>query len=72
MAPSIQATIERIRAFARAKGWAKSRLAVEAGMRPTVLRDFDQPDWNPTADTLRRLEAIIPKTFQAPRRRKAA
>lgn len=59
------ALIARIRAFAKARGWAKSRLAREAGMRDTVLRDFDKPDWNPTMETIRQLEAIIPADFRA-------
>ncbi len=56
-------SIERIRAFARARGWTKSRLARQAGMIDTTLRDFHKDDWNPTAETLRRLEAVIPEDF---------
>lgn len=33
-------------------------------MTDTVLRDFDKPDWNPTADTIRRLEAVVPREFE--------
>jgi len=66
MSPTrLDTAIERIRAYARKQGWKKSRLATEAGMADTVLRDFDEPDWNPTADTIRRLEAIIPAKFEA-------
>ena len=61
----LDTAIERIRAYARAQGWKKSRLAKEAGMADTVLRDFERPDWNPTAETLRRLEAIIPSQWEA-------
>jgi len=61
----LDTAIERIRAYARARGWKKSRLAKEAGMADTVLRDFERPDWNPTAETLRRLEAIIPSQWEA-------
>lgn len=56
--------LDRLRAYARQKGWKKSRFAKEAGLSDTVLRDFDKPDWNPTIDTVRRLEAIIPVDFQ--------
>ena len=59
----VDAAIARIRAFATSKGWRKSRLAAEAGMSDTTLRNFDDPCWSPTADTLRRLEAIIPVDF---------
>ena len=66
MSPArLDTAIERIRAYARNRGWKKSRLAKEAGMADTVLRDFDEPDWNPTADTIRRLEAVIPAKFEA-------
>jgi ribosome-binding protein aMBF1 (putative translation factor) len=58
------AVIARIRAWAAAKGWKKSRFAAEAGLPDTTLRDFDSDDWNPTRNTLERLEALIPKTWQ--------
>ncbi len=61
---SIRHSIERIRAFARARNWTKSRLAREAGMIDTPLRDFHRDDWNPTADTIRRLETVIPEDFE--------
>lgn len=32
-------------------------------MQDTTLRGFDKEDWNPTAETLRRLEAILPPDF---------
>jgi 3,4-dihydroxy 2-butanone 4-phosphate synthase/GTP cyclohydrolase II len=72
MTASVEAAIARVRAFAEERGWTKSRLAIEAGMSNTVLRDFDKPDWNPTVETLRRIEAIIPKSFGigAPERRR--
>ncbi|MDB5358893.1 MAG: hypothetical protein JWO51_190 [Rhodospirillales bacterium] len=59
----IDQTIARIRSYAVFRGWRKSRLAAEAKMSDTTLRDFDEPDWNPTAETIRRLEAIIPADF---------
>ena len=66
MTTTIDDAICRIRAYAQEKGWTKSRLAQEAGMGDTTLRDFDTLDWNPQADTLRRLEAIIPADFFQP------
>jgi 3,4-dihydroxy 2-butanone 4-phosphate synthase/GTP cyclohydrolase II len=59
----IEDAIARVRAYAESKGWRKSRLAKEAGLKDTTLRHFDRPTWNPTADTLRRLEAVIPAEF---------
>jgi 3,4-dihydroxy 2-butanone 4-phosphate synthase/GTP cyclohydrolase II len=64
---AIDQAVTRIRAFAAAQGWRKSRLAKEAGMQDTTLRNFDDPDWNPTLETVRRLEALIPADFEPPR-----
>ena len=59
----IDLTLRRVRAFAEANGWKKSRLAREAGLCDTVLRHFDTDRWNPTVQTLRAIEAIIPQSF---------
>ena len=61
----VDATISRIRAYALFRDWKKSRLATEAGLNDTTLRDFDDPTWNPRAKTLRKLESIIPADFYA-------
>jgi len=57
----IDQSIERIRAYRRAMGWSVLRLATEAGMRESTIRHLDHADWSPTADTLRRLETVIPE-----------
>lgn len=59
----IDQSIARIRAYRLAKGWKLFRLAKEAGMRESTIRYMDSPDWSPTADTLRKLEAIIPEDW---------
>lgn len=59
------AVIARLRAWAKAKGWTKSRFAVAAGLRDTTLRDFHEPTWNPTREILGRLEAVVPDEWQA-------
>ena len=56
---SLNATIDHIRAFAEAKGWRPSRLAREAELHANTLRDFAKPEWNPSLETLRKLEAIV-------------
>ncbi|QNA87095.1 3,4-dihydroxy-2-butanone-4-phosphate synthase [Sphingomonas sp. So64.6b] len=38
---------------------SRSGLARAAGLHANTLRDLDQSDWNPTADTLRKLETFI-------------
>lgn len=58
------AVIARLRAWAAAKGWTKSRFAAEAGVVDTTLRNFDAPTWNPTVETLEKLEAIVPRDWQ--------
>ncbi len=61
MAPTpTDITIERIRAFRKAAGWTIYRLGNEVGLNESTLRDLDSPDWNPRAETLRKLEAVIP------------
>jgi 3,4-dihydroxy 2-butanone 4-phosphate synthase / GTP cyclohydrolase II len=59
----IEATIARVRAFARAKGWGRYRLAKEAGLSVNACMRMNDPRWSPRADTLRRLEALIPADF---------
>jgi ribosome-binding protein aMBF1 (putative translation factor) len=58
--------IRQIRSFAEKKGWRKSRLAKEAGIRDTTLRNFDSPHWRPTIETIERLEALIGKDSGEP------
>jgi len=61
---TIDAAIDRVRAFAKAQNWKKTRLAMEAGLQDTTLRNFDRPTWNPMASTLRKLETVIPADFE--------
>ena len=62
---SIEHTILRIRRYATEQQWSRTRLAREAGLPHNTLKAFDLQTWNPTADTLRKLESIIPADFQA-------
>jgi hypothetical protein len=56
--------IERVRWYVRSQGWSLTRLAREAGLpHHTSLRNFDLPQWNPTANLLRKLEALVPADF---------
>lgn len=61
---TVDLAIARIRAFAAFRGWSRARLASEAGMHDTTLRHFHEVDWNPRAETIRRLEAVIPDDFE--------
>ena len=63
---TIDAVIERVRAYRRLAGWSVLRLAREAGISESTLRHIDRADWNPESETLRKLEAIIPAEFGGP------
>lgn len=60
----IDASIERIRSYRRARRWSINRLATEARIGESTIRRLDAPDWSPATETLRRLEAIIPPEFR--------
>jgi 3,4-dihydroxy 2-butanone 4-phosphate synthase / GTP cyclohydrolase II len=51
--------IERIETIVAAGEISRSGLARAAGLHPNSLRKLGSPDWNPTADTLTRLEKLI-------------
>ena len=51
--------IERIRAAVADGGFSRSGLARAAGLHPNSLRSVDEADWNPTAETLRKLEKYL-------------
>jgi 3,4-dihydroxy 2-butanone 4-phosphate synthase/GTP cyclohydrolase II len=51
--------IDRIRRLVTEGGMSRSGLARAAGLHANTLREIDAPDWNPTAETLRKLEAVL-------------
>ena len=51
--------IERLEAIVATGEVSRSGLARAAGLHPNSLRKLGQSDWNPTADTLTRLEKLI-------------
>src|SRR5881275_2072413 len=51
--------IERIEAIVATGEVSRSGLARAAGLHPNSLRKLGSEDWNPTADTLSRLERLI-------------
>ena len=51
--------IERIEAIVATGEVSRAGLARAAGLHPNSLRKLGQDDWNPTADTLTRLEKLI-------------
>ena len=51
--------IDRVRSLVADGETTRSGLARAAGLHANSLRSLDEPDWNPTADTLRKLEAYL-------------
>ncbi len=51
--------ITKLRSLVTDGGLSRSGLARAAGLHANTLRDLDQPDWNPTAETLRKLESYL-------------
>src|SRR3954447_21599276 len=51
--------IERLEAIVATGEGSRARLARAAGLHPHSLRKLGSDDWNPTADTLTRLEKLI-------------
>jgi 3,4-dihydroxy 2-butanone 4-phosphate synthase/GTP cyclohydrolase II len=51
--------IERLEAIVATGEVSRAGLARAAGLHPNSLRKLGAPDWNPTADTLGRLEKLI-------------
>jgi 3,4-dihydroxy 2-butanone 4-phosphate synthase/GTP cyclohydrolase II len=51
--------IRRVRDHLSATGISRAGLARAAGLHPNSLRAIERPDWNPTADTLRKLETYL-------------
>lgn len=59
MSTSVDGIVENARALAKRPGWSKTRLSREAGLSQNALVDLFDPDFNPTAETLRKLEPVI-------------
>jgi 3,4-dihydroxy 2-butanone 4-phosphate synthase/GTP cyclohydrolase II len=51
--------IESVRKLVRDGILSRSGLARAAGLHANSLRRLDEPDWNPTAETLGKLEAYL-------------
>jgi len=52
-------SIQRIRDAVEARSISRSGLARAAGLHPNSLRSLDDEDWNPTAETLKKLERYL-------------
>ena len=61
-----QQLLDRIRDHMESAGLSKSGVARAAGLHPNSLRSMDSESWNPTADTLSRLEAWLNRDGESP------
>lgn len=57
--------IARIRAFRGENNLSRSGLATKAGLHKNALRNLDDPDWNPSLDTVQKLERFIGEPVEA-------
>ena len=58
--------IDRVRDLVSSGGISRSGLARAAGLHANSLRMLDEPEWNPTADTLRKLELYLDRREKRP------
>ncbi len=61
-----QILIAQLRTLISDGGMSRSGLARAAGLHANTLRDLDAPDWNPTADTLGKLERYLAANSDRP------
>src|ERR1700712_3855636 len=52
-------TIEKVRQLVGAGGMTRAGLARAAGLHANTLRDCTEPDWNPTTETLGKLDRFL-------------
>ena len=58
--------IERVRALVSEGAMTRAGLARAAGLHANSLRDCTEPDWNPTAETLGKLERFLQSNDDTP------
>ncbi len=54
-----QSVIEKVQTLVNLGGMSRAGLARAAGLHANTLRDCTEADWNPTTDTLRKLERFL-------------
>jgi len=60
---NIDNTISRIKDFKATHRLSNNRLAKQAGLAEKTIRNMEDDSWNPRAETIRKLEAVIPGDF---------
>ena len=59
-------TITRVRELVTSGEFSKAGLARAAGLHANTLRDAAEPDWNPTTDTLAKLQSFLDANDDTP------
>ncbi len=62
----------RVRAWLASVETSRAKIAADAGVDEKTVRLAAVDGWNPTLETLSKLEAVIPSDFQPTKRRKVA
>ncbi len=57
--------IERLRAALKQPGFTKRGLAEDAGIHPNTLLGCENDGWNPTLETLKKIEPHLPPETRA-------
>lgn len=61
-----QNIIDRVRRLVNEGGMTRAGLARAAGLHANTLRDVNEPEWNPTAETLGKLERFLDESDDTP------
>lgn len=62
--PLVTQSKSRVRAWLASAEESRAKIATQAGVHEKTIRLATTEKWNPTADTLARLEALIPHDWQ--------
>lgn len=62
--PLVDQSKSRVRAWLTNTKGPKARIAADAGIDEKTIRLAIKGKWNPTAETLAKLEALIPQDWQ--------
>lgn len=58
MTTDTDAKLAALRSWAKSTGIGPKPLAIRAGLTGNALRGMFEPNWNPTAETLRKLDML--------------
>lgn len=57
----IDTVISDVRSYMMESAQEPAEFAIQAGIHPNTLKDYETPEWAPTSTTLRKLEQAIEK-----------